>query len=126
VQTFLLTWNPDKWPWSTFNRNYDRARKQGFLDYDWSSGRSQRLRRGDRVFLLRQGVEPRGILASGVVTSDRPYRAIHTTLSEVARRCTWMLASMSYFIRSANLYCRERGSMSRGSQQSTGILKLAA
>ena len=81
MQTFLLTWNPNNWPWDTFERDYDRARKQGFLDYDWSCGRSQRLRRGDRVFLLRQGVEPRGILASGVVTSDRPYRAKHYSQS---------------------------------------------
>ncbi|HEY4258126.1 MAG TPA: HNH endonuclease [Candidatus Udaeobacter sp.] len=77
MQTFLLTWNPDKWSWDTLDADYDRARKQGFLDDSWSSGRSHRLRRGDRVFLLRQAREPRGILASGVVTSDEPYEGKH-------------------------------------------------
>ncbi len=77
MQTFLLTWNPDKWPWETLDADYDRARKQGFLDDRWSCGRSHRLRRGDRVFLLRQGREPRGIIASGVVTSEEPFEDTH-------------------------------------------------
>ena len=77
MQTFLLTWNPDKWSWKTLDADYDRARKQGFLDARWSCGRSHRLRCGDRVFLLRQGREPRGILASGVVTSEESFEDTH-------------------------------------------------
>ncbi len=72
MQTFLLTWNPKKWPWETLDSDHARFLKQGFLDDRWSSGRSKRPRSGDRVFLLRQGQEPRGILASGAVTSDEP------------------------------------------------------
>ena len=79
MQTFLLTWNPKKWPWETLDADYARARKQGFLDDRWSCGRSKRIRSGDRVFLLRQGQEPRGIFASGVVTSDAPFEADHFT-----------------------------------------------
>ena len=37
----------------------------------WSTGsRRQGMRQGDRVYLLRQGVEPRGIIASGRVAND--------------------------------------------------------
>ena len=31
----------------------------------WSCGNTRRIQAGDRIFLLRQGVEPRGIVASG-------------------------------------------------------------
>ena len=79
MQTFLLTWNPRKWTWSALDVEYDLARKQGFLDSRWSCGRSKRIRAGDRVFLLRQGQEPRGIVASGFATSDEPFTADHFT-----------------------------------------------
>jgi 5-methylcytosine-specific restriction protein A len=77
MQTFLLTWNPSKWPWASLDADYDLARRQGFFDVRWSCGRSKRSRAGDRVFLLRQGIEPRGIVASGFVTSDEPFAANH-------------------------------------------------
>jgi len=38
------------------------------VKFSWSTGNSKRIERGDRVFLLRQVVEPRGIVASGIVT----------------------------------------------------------
>ena len=45
-------------------------RKRGTLETDWSCARSRQPRKGDRFFLLRQGVEPRGIVASGFLVSD--------------------------------------------------------
>ncbi len=77
MQTFLLTWNPNKWRWDTLNADHAQCCKHGFLDNRWSCGRSKRLRAGDRVFLLRQGGEPRGIMASGVVTSEEPFLGAH-------------------------------------------------
>lgn len=81
MQTFLLTWNPKLWPWDTLEADHARSLKQGFLDDRWSCGRSKRLRAGDRVFLLRQGLEPRGIVASGVVTSEEPFLDVHFSKS---------------------------------------------
>jgi hypothetical protein len=68
--TFLLTWNPRVYAWSDLRRDVARVRRRGWLDTDWSVARSRQVRAGDRVFLLRQGVEPRGIVASGRATSD--------------------------------------------------------
>jgi 5-methylcytosine-specific restriction protein A len=39
---------------------------------NWSTGGRKRIVPGDRVFLLRQGVDPKGVMASGEVTSE-PY-----------------------------------------------------
>jgi hypothetical protein len=37
---------------------------------DWSCAHSKRIKKGARLFLLRQGLEPKGIVGSGVATSD--------------------------------------------------------
>ncbi|MGE0558015.1 MAG: HNH endonuclease [Burkholderiales bacterium] len=50
--------------------------KRGFVDSRWSCGITKRIDVDDRVFLLRQGREPRGIMASGVSRS-KPYLDDH-------------------------------------------------
>ena len=42
----------------------------------WSCAHSTQIREGDRLFLIRQGEEPRGIFASGLSDSDW-YEALH-------------------------------------------------
>lgn len=49
---------------------------RGFFDGRWSCGRTKRIEAGDRLFLLRQGREPRGIMASGYAKSA-PYSDKH-------------------------------------------------
>lgn len=67
--TYLLTWNPNTWPWDNLE-DVVRATAEGRpVDDDWSCGNTKRIRVGDRLFLLRQGVEPKGIVASGWATS---------------------------------------------------------
>lgn len=56
--------------WRDLRRDIARVRRRGGLLTDWSCARSKQIRRGDRLFLLRQGMEPRGIVASGWATSD--------------------------------------------------------
>ncbi len=69
-RTFLITWNPRVYEWRDLRADVRRLRRDGLLHADWSCARSKQIRRGDRVFLLRQGVEPRGIVGSGWATSD--------------------------------------------------------
>lgn len=68
----LLTWNPDKGDWA---EGYEDAVERTALGEElasrWSTGsRRSGLGPGDRALLLRQGSEPRGIVAAGRVTSD--------------------------------------------------------
>jgi 5-methylcytosine-specific restriction enzyme A len=70
MNTYLITWNPKLWPWVTLERDVAKLRKVGYLDDGWTCVTTQ-IRPGDRVFLLRQGEEPRGILGSGHATSER-------------------------------------------------------
>jgi len=65
-----LTWNPRVYAWRDLRRDIALLRRRGALETDWSVARSRQARKGDRVFLLRQGVEPRGIVGSGWLTTD--------------------------------------------------------
>jgi len=71
MQTYLLTWNPkanlaEGLTWLTTGiallSNGRRAEEQ------WSTGIVRRIKKGDRVFLLRQGSVLPGLIGSGFVT----------------------------------------------------------
>lgn len=71
MNTFLLTWNPQKWRWSTLAEDLNTYLVRGLLEMAWSCGNRKAIHPGDRVFLLKQGQEePRGLFASGYVTSE--------------------------------------------------------
>lgn len=73
ADTFLLTWNPDRFvPDIGVWDHYIRATARGELPWtQWSTGtRLSGMSRGSRVFLLRQGREPRGVVGSGYVHHD--------------------------------------------------------
>ncbi|MGL6095971.1 MAG: HNH endonuclease [Fimbriiglobus sp.] len=57
VATYLLTWNPAVW---------DGEIASPML---WSCGHTKRIVPGDRLFLMRQVTEPRGVCGSGWATS---------------------------------------------------------
>jgi hypothetical protein len=82
MPTYLLTWNPHKWPWPKrrLRNAIKRIAAQGFANDRWSTGNPKRIHSGDRVFLVRQHVEPTGIVASGKATSDC-FEAPHWDLS---------------------------------------------
>jgi 5-methylcytosine-specific restriction protein A len=69
MATFLLTWNPGKWHWRDMQADIQRCQHDGYLDKRWSCGRNTHIQPDDRIFLLRQGKEPRGLIASGWATS---------------------------------------------------------
>jgi 5-methylcytosine-specific restriction enzyme A len=70
MASYLLTWNPQKWPWEDIQEDIDKIFKRGSTTFRWSCGNSKRIVEGDRVYLLRQGREPRGICGSGWAASS--------------------------------------------------------
>jgi hypothetical protein len=63
--TYLLTWNPSKWPWPELADCIQEIKATGHHLERWSCGRNHKIVEGDRLFLLRQGLEPRGIVGAG-------------------------------------------------------------
>jgi 5-methylcytosine-specific restriction protein A len=80
--TYLLTWNPRHWPWTNLEEMVELTARGRSVDDQWSCGNTKRIRAGDRLFLMRQGEEPKGIMAAGWATSGT-YEGPHW---DVARR----------------------------------------
>lgn len=70
-RAFLFTWNPRKWHWENLASESKVTERDGKTPGRWSCGRTQRIKPGDRFFLLKQGADlPRGLMASGHVRSQ--------------------------------------------------------
>lgn len=76
MSTYLLTWSPKRWRWADLGRQIGKIRKKGFCLTEWSCGNNKSIAEGDRLFLLRQGEEPRGIVGAGHAASE-PFEEIH-------------------------------------------------
>lgn len=63
--TYLLTWNPNKWQWSYLEEQVFAITRGHRVDERWSCGTTKKIQAGDRLFLSRQGPEPRGVMAAG-------------------------------------------------------------
>ena len=70
MATYLLTWNPKKWHWWGDNLEDDFEKDGDMYFGSWSCGKSKNIHPDDRVFLIRLGKEPRGIVASGWADSE--------------------------------------------------------
>jgi 5-methylcytosine-specific restriction protein A len=70
ISTFLFTWNPQKWNWTDLQESIDHLNNVGSVVRRWSCGNSKSIKKGDRVFLVRLGEEPRGIMGSGYAKSS--------------------------------------------------------
>lgn len=68
MSAYLLTWNPKNWHWKDLSPIAQQLRDGNPIEQRWSCGNSRSIPIGSRVFLLRQAVEPKGIIASGWVT----------------------------------------------------------
>jgi 5-methylcytosine-specific restriction protein A len=70
MSTFLITWN--RWHWTDVVEAVTRtAHSESYRNW-WEVAAYKRVKTGDRVFMLKQGKGPRGLIASGTVISE-PY-----------------------------------------------------
>lgn len=76
MATYLFAWNPKLWPWPELPRLRARAARRGFVDVEWSSGRTRTIEPGSRAFMIRLGIAPKGIIGDGV-TITAPREGVH-------------------------------------------------
>jgi 5-methylcytosine-specific restriction protein A len=76
AKTFLFTWNPKKWLWDDLPQAVYDANAEGRYHNCWSCAAFRQVSVGDRAFLMRLGVAPKGLMGSGVVVSE-PFEAPH-------------------------------------------------
>lgn len=84
MQGFLLTWNGAKWPWVDLAETAASVHRGERVSDRWNCSRTTSIKVGDRVFILKQGAEPRGIMASGWV-STAVFQDLHWDESKAAQ-----------------------------------------
>ena len=75
VATYLFAWNPKLWDWPEIPADMRKLARRGHVDIEWSSGRARNLEPGSRAFLVRLGVEPKGLFGAGTVMTVPVERA---------------------------------------------------
>lgn len=73
MSTYLFAWNPKRWTWADLDAQIEQVGLSCHADNRWSSGNTKQILPGSRFFLIRLGVEPKGIIGSGVTLSTPDY-----------------------------------------------------
>ena len=73
--SYLISWNPTRWDWQTFTEDRAATIEDRTVTHRWRTS-SKKPKVDDRVYLLRTGLEPRGIIARGKVVKP-PYIDAH-------------------------------------------------
>ncbi|OOQ60223.1 EVE domain-containing protein [Mucilaginibacter pedocola] len=74
MKAYLFGWNPQKFAWENLDADIEKLKTTGQLVDNWSVASHKTIRPGDRAYIVRLGVEPKGIFASGIIAGE-PYVA---------------------------------------------------
>jgi 5-methylcytosine-specific restriction enzyme A len=92
VDTYLLTWNPDKFAWDQLDSEAVAFARGETVESRWSCGNTKAIPVGARIFMLRQGSHGKGIVGSGWVIRGT-YEDLHWDPAKAAAGVT------NYFVR---------------------------
>jgi 5-methylcytosine-specific restriction protein A len=65
MKTYLFVWNPKRWTWGGIEDDVKQVDLNGVCSLRWSTGNSKLIQPGDRVFLIKVGTEPKGLIGAG-------------------------------------------------------------
>jgi hypothetical protein len=74
MKAYLFGWNPIKFKWEDMDDDIKQLAATGHYEDNWSVVSHKTIQPGDRAYIVRVGVEPKGIFASGIISSE-PYVA---------------------------------------------------
>jgi hypothetical protein len=74
MKAYLFGWNPLKFEWADLDEDIKKLSDTGTLTDNWSVVSHKTIQPNDRAYIVRVGVEPKGIFASGFISSE-PYIA---------------------------------------------------
>ena len=75
MRAYLFGWNPVKFKWDNIDNDIQTLKETGKFEDDWSAVSHKSIQPGDRAYIVRVGLEPKGIFASGNIVSA-PYQAV--------------------------------------------------
>ena len=88
MKAYLFGWNPVKFKWEDLDDDIATVKAKGAIQDNWSVVSHKTIQPGDRAYIVRLGLEPKGIFASGYISSvpflalrkGRTYYRIEITL----------------------------------------------
>ena len=93
--TYLFTWNPDKSGRATLTKWREKLEEELAPITTWSAGIRKDLNEGERFFFLKQGKEPRGIVAAGYLHSG-PFEQEHWEEQRASQGDTAVYVHLSF------------------------------
>lgn len=84
MPTYLLTWNASRTELDWAHDQQACFSSTSMVAFRWACGNTRRILEGDRLFFLRQRLEPRGLIALGYVARS-PYEDTHWDEAKDAR-----------------------------------------
>lgn len=76
MRTYLFVWNPKLWSWDNIEECIDQVDLTGKCPENWSCGNTKSILPGDRIFLIKVGTQPKGLVGAGFATTA-PYLGKH-------------------------------------------------
>lgn len=76
MNTYLVAWSAKKYPWNELEDDVADILEQGHKVLSWGCGNTRSIREGDRIFLMKLGSEPKGLMGVGHATGP-PYQGKH-------------------------------------------------
>ncbi|MGL5469176.1 MAG: hypothetical protein ACRDCT_13470, partial [Shewanella sp.] len=67
MNSYLFTWNPQKWAWYDLKEAIVSVNTDGCYQEIWSSGKRKQIEVGEKFYMMRLGLEPKGIIGCGYV-----------------------------------------------------------
>ena len=83
MSAYLYTWNPRKWNWRDLREGISYVNNHDPHERRWSCGNTRKIEIGDVFFLMRLGVEPKGIVGCGYVSSV-PFETWHWAQEQIS------------------------------------------
>jgi 5-methylcytosine-specific restriction protein A len=84
MSSYLFTWNPKKWQWHDLPHAIVAVNNNQKYIYYWSCGATKSISAGDMFFLMKLGLEPKGIIGMGQILSS-PYPLKHWNEEKAAK-----------------------------------------
>lgn len=67
MSAYLFAWNPTRFSWDNLSESIRKTNEGEKIFISWTCGKNKQIKKGDKVFFIKLGVEPRGIFAFGIV-----------------------------------------------------------
>ncbi len=120
MATYLLTWNSDPANWSDIDDDVKEIQEKGTLKGRWSCGITKKIVPDDRVFLIKLGKEPRGIIASGwTISGSYPDDHWDEEPASQGKKAIYVEINFDTILKPENIFSRKN--LFRNVLESTGF-----